>query len=355
MQSFHPKNVAEQVAEHLRSEIASRRLFGEMPGIHQLAAKLSVNHKTVKTALGTLEKEGLLVPQGPGKRRKIENSPRGKPRGMRIVILLYEPSDREVHYLNRLEHELQAAKHDCFFAERTLTDLKMDVTRVAAYVAETEADAWVVVAGSQPILQWFAAQDFPAFALFGRSMEVSIAKTGPKKAPAQTKLIRQLYELGHRRIVLLSREERRKPEPGFLEKLFLNELESLGIRTGSYNLPDWPERPGGLQETLDHIFRHTPPTAILIPTAPLFFALFQYAARKGIKIPEDLSVVCMDPDPAYQWCQPQISHITYDSQPWIRRIVRWANHAASGREDRRGIFYPGKLVEGGTIGPAKGL
>jgi DNA-binding transcriptional regulator YhcF (GntR family) len=60
MTPFRPLTAAEQAANHLRTEIARRRLVGEMPGIHQLAAELHVNHKTVKAALEILQKESFI-------------------------------------------------------------------------------------------------------------------------------------------------------------------------------------------------------------------------------------------------------------------------------------------------------
>ena len=41
-------------------------------------------------------------------------------------------------------------------------------------------------------------------------------------------------------------------------------LEFHGIRTGRYNLPDWPGNPDGLCQKLDSMFRHTPPTALIV-------------------------------------------------------------------------------------------
>ena len=36
----------------------------------------------------------------------------------------------------------------------------------------------------------------------------------------------------------------------------------------------------------------------------------------------------------------------------MRRVMRWANHVALGKDDRRQSFTKAKFVEGGTIGPA---
>lgn len=73
-------SLSEQVAEKLRDGMRKGIWKQEMPGRYVLARELGVNHKTVESALGLLEKEGLLLRQGPGKGRKIvqlrENSSR---------------------------------------------------------------------------------------------------------------------------------------------------------------------------------------------------------------------------------------------------------------------------------------
>ena len=50
----------EQVAAHLRAELAGGRWEREMPGRLELAAELGINAKTVEEALRLLEKEGVL-------------------------------------------------------------------------------------------------------------------------------------------------------------------------------------------------------------------------------------------------------------------------------------------------------
>ena len=53
----------EQVAAHLRAELAGGRWEEAMPGRLELAAELGINAKTVEEALRLLEKEGVLVGQ----------------------------------------------------------------------------------------------------------------------------------------------------------------------------------------------------------------------------------------------------------------------------------------------------
>ncbi|MCF7675977.1 MAG: GntR family transcriptional regulator, partial [Akkermansiaceae bacterium] len=140
----------EQVAAHLRDELRQGRWHGIMPGVLRLGAELGVSRNTMEAALQVLEGEGLLVPQGPGRRRRI-TVPAGVPtvRRLRVAMLDYEPiAMLSEGYIFELQRQLEEAGHSPFFAAKTLRELGMDVRRVARLVAQTEADAWIVCAGS---------------------------------------------------------------------------------------------------------------------------------------------------------------------------------------------------------------
>lgn len=344
------------MAAHLRAGIRQGRWKGSMPGRDRLAADLGVSPWSIQRGLEVLEEEGLLVPQGEKRRRRIVMpSDEIEARKFHIEILPYEASDSQIDYLVDLRHRLQEMGHTAGFAAKNLTGMGMDVKRVARFVEKNPADAWLVVAGSREVLEWFAARSVPIFALYGRHMRVRLAGTSPKKGPALTKIVERLVELRHRRIVMLAREDRRKPVPGFLEQVFFRELKAHGIESGpEYNLPDWEETTEGFHALLDRLFQYTPPTALLISEVPLFIAARDHLARRGILAPDDVSLICHNPDPCFAWCQPPVSHIRWDSKPLVRRIVKWADNIARGKNDRRISTVKAEFVEGGTVGPVAG-
>ena len=343
-------SAGEQVAAQLREEILSGRRSGVLPGVYVLAAELGVNHKTVGAALKHLEADGLLVSQGPGRRRRIVLAAgRVRQRPLRVAILPGDSADRRVDYMVELQHQLLEAGHAAFYPEKSLLELGMDVSRIARMVRRTEADAWVVTAGSREVLQWFLGQGIPVFALFGRRRDLPMAGAGPDKVRATREVVRHLVALGHRRIVLLAQAARRLPEPGLPERAFLKELAAHRIPTGPYNLPDWEESPEGLQRLLDSLFGITPPTALLIDEAYVFHAVKHHLSGRGLRIPEDVSLICTDPDRTFEWCRPSIAHIRWDSGPVVRRILRWADNMARGKADLKQLVTPAIFVEGGTV------
>jgi DNA-binding LacI/PurR family transcriptional regulator len=343
--------IVEQVASHLREEILKGTWRDEMPGRDVLARELGVSPMTVVRALKLLEREKILAPQGTGRRRRILLSSNPAPTSQRVVILPYEPGDHKLDFSIDLQHQIHAKGYSVFFASKSLQNLKMDVTRVARLVQKTEADAWIIIAGSREILSWFAQQPKPAYALFGRYMSLPIPGGSPDKSKAISDAVRRLVDLGHQRIVMLARDDRRKPEPGLSERTFLQELQTLGVPCGSYNLPDWENSLEGFQRCLNSLFHHTPPTALIIQQTLLYTAANQYLARRGILAPEHVSLICTDPDPAFAWCKPSVAHTYWDSHALIKQVCRWVENVARGRNDLRQVATPAHFIEGGTIGP----
>lgn len=342
------------MAAHLRREMEEGHLSGLMPGVLKLEAETGANRKTVESALRILERDGLLLPQGAGKRRLI--APQGNAKrtgGLRVGFLDYEREDRGLDYMLSLDRLLTDAGHTVIRAPRALTQLGMHVGKVARLVGETRADAWVALSATREVLAWFVAQDIPVMAMFGRRRELPIASVGPNKQPAYREATRALLELGHRRIVLITRKIRRLPQPGLAEQAFLDELTAHRLTPSTYNLPDWEENVAGFHTCLKSLFGLTPPTAMIADEPQFYFAIRHYLASNGLSVPGDVSLVCTDYDPNFAWCQPLVTHIQWNQQPLITRIAKWVDNIYRGKEDIRHTFIKAEFIPGGTIGRVK--
>ena len=344
------------LAGYLRGELERGRWKGRMPGVIRLARELGAARNTVERALRELEEDGLLKGRGHGRGRVIAMERGSAVRALRVGILFYEAVDRGLPLVIDLLHRLEEKGHVVVFAPETQTELRGDVRKIARIVGQVEADVWVVISGSQEVLEWFAAREAPAFALFGRRREIEIAGAGPDKESALRETVRRLCGLGHRRIVLYVRHERRKPKPGAKERAFLEELEAGRAATGPFYLPEWEETPDGFLLSLEKLLAVTPPTAFIFDEPHMFAAAQAHLAGKGMIAPRDVSLVCCDPpDPVMRWVRPRISHIRWEDRTLARRIVQWVGNVGRGRADLRQTFSEARFVEGGTIGPVPKL
>ncbi len=354
MPSLRTSTVPQQVAEYLRKELVRGRWIDKMPGRDLLATELGVSPRSVQVALKILEMEGLLTPQGPGRPSRIAGSNHCAAPALRVAVLTFDRASRGNDHQIELRHQIEEAGHVPVYFDKGLQELGMSPSRVARLVHRTKADVWVVVAASREVLEWFVERDIAVFALAGRRQSLPIPGTGPNKVPIYAEAARRLIALGHRRISLLCFRNLRLPDPSRSSRAFLHELQAAGIATGAFNLPDWEESQDGFLRMLDSLFAHTPPTALILDEPFLFHAAYHYFASRRIQVPQDVSMICTDPDPTFAWCKPSVAHFGWDYRPVVRRIIRWINNVARGKTDTSPRSTKAELVDGGTMGRAPG-
>ena len=353
MGPFHVLTATEQVVEYLRKELRRGTWHERMPGEDRLVAQLGVGRDTIKMALRSLEKEGLLVGQGVGRRRKIVQSESGfETPALRVAILDYEPPEHTEQWCLAMRQQLLDQGHNAFLTGKCLLELGMDLRRIARLVKRTPADVWVVCAASREVLEWFSRQKILTFALFGDRSGLPIAGTGPDKDPAVAEATRRLVGLGHRRISFICRRDLRFPLPSMPACTFLHELKAIGITTSEFNLPDWEGNQESFGYLFDSLFELTPPTALILDESYVYHAGFHHLARLGLRVPEDVSLICTDPDPTFVWCNPSVAHIRWDYRLVVRRVLRWVNNVARGKKDQRQTRTKTEFVDGGTVGRA---
>jgi DNA-binding LacI/PurR family transcriptional regulator len=254
--------------------------------------------------------------------------------------------------LAMLEHEIEAAGHIWIVADKTHIDLEDDPRRLAKLLKATRADAWIVIAPSCRTMQWFSAQAVPIINFGGASLDLPVAGAGVDILPPIRSAIRHLTSLGHRRIVLIAPPQWREPKPSRSLQAYFNELTAQGITPSEYHAPDWDQSAAGLHALLDSLFRVTPPTALLVVEPPRVLATLQFLNQRRLRVPQDVSFVCLGQDQMFHWCHPPLAHLRYDLQLPARRIVKWVSAVALGKHDQEFELFPAEIDFGGSIGPA---
>ncbi len=80
-------------------------------------------------------------------------------------------------------------------------------------------------------------------------------------------------------------------------------------------------------------------------------ATLAFLAERGLRVPEQVSLVVMQEDSPLAWCQPPIAHVRWDTGPLVRRVVEWVVARESGLPDLEQSVLPPEFVHGGSIGP----
>lgn len=358
-QPLRRQPLVEQTAAHLREGFVSGRWSGYLPGVLQLSEELVVSKHLVRGALRILEEEGSIEYSGAGKRRRIlmERSAPGKRRTLRVAVMLHGSLEDESAHICRLmlgiRESIESAGHACVFARENLNQVGDNLERLARVVRQTKADAWILFQASSVVIEWFLKQPFPTFALGGRFAGLPVASSATDTWPAIRSALDLLAEHRHRRIVWVVPAFFRKPVPGPTVGKFMHRLEELGILASTYNLPDYEETAEGLEKLMDELFRITPPTALMFLYADECVAALLYLARRGLRVPQDVSILTIHSDPTFRHIRPRIARFEFPEKEHALRIQRWVQNLAKGRPDQRQVLFDAGFSPGSSIGPAK--
>ena len=347
-----PQNIKQQVAGILRRGILEERWRGSLPGRDHLAKELNVSPTTIVRALAILQKEGLVAKLGPGRPLEIIAKHKDTHTRRKLTIILRRDHQRDFDFMVNLVVLLLSKGYCVEYAKKSLQDLHLDAKRVASYVEKTPTDAWLVVTGTHEILEYFATQPVPAFALFGVREELGIAGSGPDKTAAHRELVRRLLAYGHRRIVLLHSSANPEAIQVKHARNFIEDMKAAGIQTGAYHYPQWEDNPQGLKRCVDSLFAHTPPTAIICGSPMIYVAVREQLAAKRVVVPDDVSLACEDDDPAFMMCDPAVARLRWDSGLCTHHILAWLDKISMGIDERTAHYVKAELIDGGTIGPA---
>ena len=356
MPSVRRLSLAEQTATQLRADLLSGRWGGQLPGVLRLAQESGVSRQTLRAALHLLEAEGLLASDGHGRSRRVAAPLQSTAtRQLRIGFLLRErladeDPDQQTLILEILR-AMEAQGHTGFIARKSLKELKDHLPRILRQMQETQADGWIVLSGSPELLRWCSTSPVPCLALGGACLGLPLASVGSLSLPAYLKAVDHLIELGHRRIVLLTPRHWHRPSNQFVRQ-FQAALARHGIAPSDYNAPHWEESPQGMEALLTEMFRMTPPTAFLLLKSKWSVGLLSFLARRGLRVPEDVSVISWSCDSQLAWHCPPRSHFSRNQNLLVRRISRWAAALAKGRPDREALTIPVTFVPGHTVAPA---
>lgn len=356
MSLFRRKSLIAQISEHLRRDLAAGRWHGQLPGVRTLAEHLGVSKDTVRAALRILERENVLRPGGAGKRRCITSRNTEHRSGLRVAILL----DEHLHTNNAHSLELilmvkqavEAAGHACTLCEKSLKQIP-GIPRLARFVRNTKADAWIIYSAPREVLEWFSGNRLATLAIGGRCLGLPIASVVTDVKHAMADAVDALVALAHTRIVMVCGSLWRDPSPGPSAGAFLERLQWHGLPVSEYNLPSWQETPEGLHAMLISMFAVTPPTALIITEPSMCVSIRIYLAERGLTVPRDISMVSLLPDPALCLHRPAMAQFKWPLVRIVDRATAWVDRIAHGADDRRATVFRARFRPAETLAEAR--
>lgn len=328
-----------------------------LPSERCLATELKVSRETIRQALSVLEAEGLVSLAGKRRRSHLAEPVPDRARAASVDLLLgmdHRLFSADDHHLIGM---LQEGAADLGYAVSTsphsLAAVRERMGTIEPFIRSRPADARMVISGHWDDLEWLSRQPEPVLAIGGRCLGLNVSTIGFEIWHAMREAMRALTALGHRRIVMFCLSYMREaPQPGKIVEAFFDGLAEVSITLSSYNLPVWNDTAEDLQRVLDKLFQLTPPTAIFVDTTLSFATLLAFCNQRGIRIPEQLSVVLMSKPNDLSWFHPAPSMLETDPiEKLVLHAMDWLTDFRHSSGPRATTLLPGTFIRGETIGP----
>jgi DNA-binding LacI/PurR family transcriptional regulator len=345
-----------QVAAAIRKGIAENLWEKHLPGERRLSDLLHVSRPTVRAALHLLDKEGLLQIQ-PGKRNRVPTK-RARQRvsaPQRLVILVVQEllSDGPPQTFQHIsEMRLRLAEDDiateivvCQARGGRFRQGKLD-----AFLREKRVFCWVLISVGVEVQQWFAKRALPTLVLGSCHPSVQLPSIDVDHRAVSQHAANVFIKRGHRRLAFVV------PNSGVAGDVAGEEGFCAAVESGrDAGLSAIVVRHDGtarsLTAKLDSLFNSDRvPTALLVAKPQHVFIVLMYFLTRGIRVPDQVSLIARDQDHVFESVSPAIAHYTFDDQSYVQRLSRLMRQMVDQRylPPARSLIFP-RFFAGGTI------
>jgi hypothetical protein len=296
----------------LRDAMSRGEWKERLPSERMLAEMLRVSRMTVRKALVQLEAEGLIAPNPGNAQRRITRRASLAPLAAAITVsIVRRPDLLAVTDLDLWQHRLQlrlaqmgVPSEVFFFSNRQLNSRQLDPQN---WTAGKTRRFWILVGSTPEMQRWFAKHAPGETLVVGTSLPASGLPFIDRDYRAVGRhacgfiLGRQ-----HRRIALLGLKQPvigdRETEAGLQEEIAAHRDAQLIVmrHDGSKN---------DVYRQIDRLLdRSQPPTALFVYKASLTLAAIVRLMQRGVRIPEQLSVVARDENPGWAMLPFGLAH-----------------------------------------------
>ncbi|HEX5223245.1 MAG TPA: GntR family transcriptional regulator [Verrucomicrobiae bacterium] len=346
-----------QTAVILRESIEAGVWKDFLPGEHELCERLQVSRVTLRAALLQLGREGWFQAQQ-GRRRQIVQKRSSKARTSRsdrVVMLspvtLEKLQATTLFWVDALRDHLGAAGYRLEFHASHAVSAQHPEHALESLVQRFRPAGWVLYLSTAPVQEWFSKRGLPCVITGSPHPNVELSSVDMDYAATCSHAANLLAAKGRKRLALLMPRSGHagnlESERGFMEAG--EKLQAQGVHTlvshhdGSIT---------GICRALDNLLRAPQPaTGILVAKPAHVITAVTHLLRRGVRLPEDVSLMARDDDPLLENLVPAVTRYHTDPVLFARKVSRLVvdlvRNGARRRHDSR--LMP-SLVRGETLG-----
>jgi DNA-binding LacI/PurR family transcriptional regulator len=353
-----PKRISlsSQAAATIRKGMANGSWEEYLPSERRLCEMLQVSRPTVRTALHLLAKEGLLEIRQGRRNRLLATQDRSRRKQSQLVgLVTHQPiahmSLTAYHGISEMRTHL--AEHG--FTTEILVcppaGARVQRRKLDAFVRQNRVLCCVLLSVSHEMQRWFAEHSVPALVLGSCHAAVQLPSLDVDYRSVCRHAAGIFLRKGHRSIALVV------PNSGVAGDL----ASEQGFREGMEQRLDRPETRGlivrhngtaqNITTKLDALFNSAnAPTALLVAKPAHVFAVIIYLLKRGLSVPDTVSLISRDHDHVFETVNPSISHYQFADDAFVHRLSRLMLKLVSqgSLPAEPSLIFP-KFFEGSTV------
>lgn len=351
--SLERKSLPVKLADVIEGEIRAGNWGDSLAGHRTLMNRYSVSAKTSLAAISLLEERGLISGAEQGRKRRVLVKPDAAADTLTDLLIIDGMGTQSGEDML----QLQAYRRVWEESGGRIQSINFDFPRyrrpaalLREAVATHKADALLLHVAP---LAWVEAAHRlkPVFLSGGEWQGGGITGVGYDVRDEIIRAVEKLREQGHKRIILPMDLVGSRMENAVRQGL----ARGLGLPENSAVVreftPVFPERvPSAWQAYWRKTFSTIRPTAAILLDDIRYLSLTGYCFTNGIRIPKDLSVICLESTTHLEWCEPVPTRMRFPVQDAVRQFRKWVRGGcqATGRK-----FLPMEWIEGGSVAAAK--
>lgn len=326
-----------------------------LPSERHLCKSLQVSRPTVRAALQQLAKDGLINIRH-GRLKQILRAGRRvhAARSRLIVIVAHEPvvhtASEPYHIITEMRAHLT---QQGFVTEIFLCQARSAVTQqrqLEAFLRQNRVLCCVLLSVRLELQRWFATHSIPALVLGSCHASVRLPSLDIDHRAVCRHAVGVLLAKGHRRFAFVV------PDSGVAgdlagEKGFLESVEQHPHSIAQAMVVRHNGTAQNIVTKLDAIFMTSrAPTAFLVAMPQDVFTVLIYLLRRGLLVPDMVSLIARDDDILFSKIYPPVAHYHVDGDVFNHRLTRLILKLASrgGLPPDPNLIIP-RFIAGATL------
>ncbi len=351
-------SLVHETAATLKQWIAGGLLQDVLPGELELKERLRVGRDTLRLALQVLVKEGWLEPSAQGRQRRVHAQKLSKLKseaaGLPVTFLSPYAGEQGQTMLEMedTQKRLTEMGRDLQYVSPEIYHLKEPAHQLENLVQTHPSSAWILYASSSPIQKWFADRGLPAIVNGWPYPEVNLSYVTKDWEPAGFHAGLQFLRHGHKHIGMFEFVERGAGAM-LIEHGLRRALATAGNEAKLMIFKD-ERTPESIARAYEAAFKlKERPTAMVLTSSNHLLTSLSWLVSKGIRVPDEVSLVVLPNDPWYSELYPPVCHYRPNTKAFSHGMAeRVMELIEFGRVLRKPLAVPVEYVPGATIGPA---